>query len=160
MQCVCQCMSIFTATVNIHWRIKQLHLRDGKVGCDFARKERSIREKEQQRKWKELEREDVNNHFVQWIRGLGCESIYITHTDSIYRSYNVFEAGVPFVSAVRALIIPRMFLLARLFSFSFFSSSPPPREPKWPLVLQRVHAASQVAGASDPIAVACLDNRG
>lgn len=82
----------------------------------------------------------------------GCESIYITHTDSIYRSYNVFGAGVPFVSAVRALIIPRTFLFAPFF--------PPPREPKWPLVLERVHAASQVAEASDSIAVACLDNKG
>lgn len=49
------------------------------------------------------------------------ESIYITRADSIYRSYNVFHSRIPFVSPVRALIIPRTLVSLSLFLLNLFS---------------------------------------
>lgn len=54
------------------------------------------------------------------VRGRAASQFTLHTPDSIYRSYNVFEPEVPFVSAVRALIIPRTFLPP---PFPFFPSS-------------------------------------
>lgn len=56
------------------------------------------------------------------VRGRAASQFTLHTPDSIYRSYNVFEPEVPFVSAVRALIIPRTFLPPPFsFLFLFFS---------------------------------------
>lgn len=57
------------------------------------------------------------------VRGRAASQFTLHTPDSIYRSYNVFEPEVPFVSAVRALIIPRTFLPPPFSFFLFFSSS-------------------------------------
>lgn len=82
------------------------------------------------------------------------ESIYITCADSIYRSYSVFHGRIPFVSPVRALIIPRTFLAA--------SSSPKPLSLSFILShtfsLESGGASQTAAGGRDSILVARRDN--
>lgn len=107
----------------------------------------------------------VNNHFdpVDPFAGRASSQFTLHTPDSIYRSYNVFEPGVPFVSAVRALIIPRTFLPAPFsllsFSFLFFfsSSSPQSGHSSGIRILERVRVCARcIVSSRGPPAIRLL----